>query len=679
MTTTSVKKAVVLLTCVSLIMVSCMNPQSPTPSPSPARTETASSPGCGPVTMTIDAKSANPPWVPPSDIPGGAQSATLQSAAVFAWQEFIALNWPAVQQNGQPNTRDQADPNAIFGDPKYSGAQAAGPLVWHTYRHKVETFPGMGSPHGYVNDPTKFYGYDDLPQYVYAYNQTADPADQRWITPSNGIIPPFGSLPPSTASASPTPTPSTPWINLDEQSEIGLDTMYAGIAPADPFPGQQILFLAKANRAEYAYAAANGWWTQKSDANGNTISPPITATANYIASVAPTPGSTPSPGGDATAYVDPTPGSTTQPAPANSYVSLPNNTIEVKSGWRQLTPDEAKSGRFYTTTVRYYNKNSSNAVGYIDAVWGMVALHIIQKTQTAPYFIYATFSQTDNLLDGNGGKIEDENGKLLLNATADPLNPNVTSKNATSANPATPDSVQKLSPPTSTAQPGKSIYFVNTPTTPTPPPTTQGDVVLNRREHNIPQCVIDVNAAAHAAIDAYSKQNNIQNSVWQYYKLVNVQYQPYNKPAGTTYTGAAGGPDPSTYYQANEVVETDYNLQLFSGRFQPDLTGQYSNVNVQKLITDYNDDGTPFHNTYFSNYAAGSGKAANMGGCMGCHANAQVAGGDFSFIFLNGPVASPEVATGHSSEPIGLGKFRRLLLRKPARAAAAPSAAPSAP
>ena len=31
----------------------------------------------------------------PSDIPGGAPSASLQTAAVFAWQEFIALNWPA--------------------------------------------------------------------------------------------------------------------------------------------------------------------------------------------------------------------------------------------------------------------------------------------------------------------------------------------------------------------------------------------------------------------------------------------------------------------------------------------------------------------------------------------------------------------------------------------------------
>ena len=32
----------------------------------------------------------------PSDIPNGAPGATLQQAAAFAWQEFIALNWPAL-------------------------------------------------------------------------------------------------------------------------------------------------------------------------------------------------------------------------------------------------------------------------------------------------------------------------------------------------------------------------------------------------------------------------------------------------------------------------------------------------------------------------------------------------------------------------------------------------------
>lgn len=611
------------------------------------RTELATAPGgCAPVTFTIDPASS--PWLPPTDINingGGAASATLKEAGIFAWQEFIALNWPAVPQTGATNTRDQPDPTVPF-------ASSTGPLVWHTFRHKVEIFPGMGNPHGYVNNSGTYYGYDDLPQYIYKASATPDP----WIIPPDGQIPSFASL------SGPTPTPtaspsSAPWINLDEQSEIGLDTMFAGNGPTSPFPGQQMLFLAKANRAEYTYVAANNWW------NGSA---PTGATSNYINGFATNP----------SAYAEPSPGS-------NTYVAFPNNTIEVKSAWRQLTAAEASSGRFYTTNVRFYNANSSKQVGYIDAVWGLVALHIIQKTQSAPYFIYATFSQADNLLDANGNCIEDVNGNLVTGPCASPsaatpaptapLEPNITSTPAASGTPQTPQTVQQLQPKESTltlAGVGKRLFYSNTGVTPPPPPfaTTQGLVAVNQREHNIPQCIIDVNTAAHAAIKTYGQQNNNGNPVWLYYKLVNVQYQPYDKPAGTIYTGGAGGPDPSTYYQANEVVETNFNLQVFSGQFQKALPSPNGNVNVNNLITDYTSKstsplyGTPFKNVFYSTSAANSGKAANMGGCMGCHGNAQVGGADFSFILEGGPVAAPDVATGPTQVPSEIGRKKFLAL-----------------
>ena len=85
----------------------------------------------------------------PPDFPNGASNATLQQAATFAWQEFIALNWPAVNQTGGPNQRDMPDTTKFFGDQSV-------PLVWQTYRAKVEIFPGnfnttlkiTGPPHG---------------------------------------------------------------------------------------------------------------------------------------------------------------------------------------------------------------------------------------------------------------------------------------------------------------------------------------------------------------------------------------------------------------------------------------------------------------------------------------------------------------------------------------------------
>jgi len=640
----------VVLLSLALLLGACQPRSGVAPDTKPASLPTS----CGPVTFSIDSASR----FPPNDIKNGAASASLQDAGVFAWQEFIALNWPAVPQTGQANTRDQPDPIVPF-------TNSTGPLVWHTYRHKVEIFPGMGQPHGYSGTSEiarPDYGYDDLPQYIYAANSTPNPSNgQPWIIPTNGQIPSFASLsgPTPTPTASPAPIP---WINLDEQSEIGLDTMYAGTLTSAnaPFPYQQILFLAKANRAEYTYVAANKWWDG---------SAPGVATAAYIAQAAASPQS----------YAEPSPGSST-------YVAFPNNTIEVKSAWRQLTAKEASSGRFYTTTVRFYNNNAAMQVGYIDAVWGLVALHIIQKTPTAPYFIYATFSQADNILDGNGNCIEDEQGNLRFGpcgaqTTATPppntpLDPNVTSTAATSATPETGKTIQQLQPPKSslTVQTaGQRLFYNNTapaasPTPTATPLTTQGIVAVNQREHNIPQCIIDVNTAAHTAIKTYGQQNNNSNPVWLYYKLVNVQYKPWDKPAGTTYTGAPGGPDPSTYYQANEVVETNYNLQFFSGQFQHDPN--HNGPPPLNLITDYNSDssagmfyGTPFKNVYYS--TSGSGQAANMGGCMGCHGNAQVAGYDFSFILKFAPAKAPDVGTAPASaaqSTIGMEKFRKMLI-----------------
>ena len=63
---------------------------------------------------------------------------------------------------------------------------------------------------------------------------------------------------------------------------------------------------------------------------------------------------------------------------------------------------------------------------------------------------------------------------------------------------------------------------MNTPGTTEP----QGFVYVNRRVHSIPQAVIDVNKTAHDAIKAYNQTNNLPDSPWLYYKLVNVQYQP---------------------------------------------------------------------------------------------------------------------------------------------------------
>jgi hypothetical protein len=538
------------------------------------------------------------PAEPPADIPGGAQPATFEDAAAFAWQEFIALNWPAKAQTGAAGDREALDVSKKFGqvDPTFDT-----PLVWETFRHKLEIYPGTGTPHGGAN-------YDALPQYFY------DPAS---VGTTDGQV-----------QACDTADPTTPWNNLDEQSEIGLDQIFAGAGPGAQFTGQQILFEAKANRIEYDYVFQNGWYVKNSA--------PTTATKTYIQ----------------TNKQSPPPGST-------DLVSFLNGTIELKAAWRELTPAELASGRFHVAKVRFYQLSGSAEPCYLDAEWGLVALHIIQKTPTAPYFIYATFGQADNLLTEAGTNVEDEDGNLVANHSLASLDPAIISQNAVSANPPTPSSVQTLTPATGhSTPPAKSLYYENTPRNTSEP---QGLVYVNRRIHNIPQTVISVNQAAHAAIKAYNLANNLSDSPWLYYKLVNVQWRPIDKPTpGVDYTA----PDAATYYQANIVVETDYNLQVFSGQMQPAIPTGGGTVedpsgntkNVAGLITDFNIDGTPFKNVAFNR------QESNMGGCMGCHGNAQVTfGSDFSFILLGaGFNKQPDV--GGPETPANPDKYFRLLL-----------------
>lgn len=340
----------------------------------------------------------------PADIPGGASCATLTDAAQFAWKEFIALNWPAVARIDNAQPRDTADPSQLFGNPGFTG-----PLVWHTFRGKVEIFPGQGEPPGYNANESDDYGYDARPAYNYKIP----------ITAYRGIA--YGP---------------TPWINLDENSQIGLNQIYAGIlSPNVKSDDAQILFMAKANRKEYAYVAANQLLGGVSDKRVAGI---FEATAKYI-----------SDHGD-----DPLP-------PCSGLICLPYGSVEVKAAWRRLTASERASGRFYTTRVRYYVKGdgADTKTYYVDDDFGLIGLHIIQKTSSAPYFIYATFEQADNILDAAGKPVEDMDGKYIANPIPPiPLYPNIVSKNAQ------PGTLQQFSysPKNFSSPPGARLYYQNT-------------------------------------------------------------------------------------------------------------------------------------------------------------------------------------------------------------------------
>jgi hypothetical protein len=567
------------------------------------------------------------PPAPPSELNptgGGAPMATPEQASAFAWQEFIALNWPAGPQQGQPNQRDTPSSSCRFGDPSPN----CNVLVWETFRHKVEIFPGdFNPPPGYTGSSSATsWGYDALPAYHYAQPVAACDSNQA--------------------------ADRAPWINLDETDQITLDNMYAGVVEPNSSPGnsapQLIRFLAKANRTQYVYVAGNTAATPSQPWWQNIPTDVVARTKAYLAQY----------------QASPPPNST-------MMVSLPNGTIEMKAGWRPLNPSEIASGRFHTQMVRFYGGSSAQPC-YHDAIWGLVALHIIQKTPSAPYFIYATFEQADNILTPEGSPVEDADGVIIAQpepvaATTpqvclyDPRpNPpgtlpdtSISGRVFRTADPTNCPIASQVAMPPYCDLPGNRLYYYNASNQQQP---AEGNICVNKRDNAIPDYVVSANKQAHAAISAYLQQNRISSAPWLSYKLVNVQYYPYDKipnpniPNGSPYTArppyTAANPAPSSYYQANIVVETNRSLQLFAGGLSQGGRG---------ISTEWNQDATMHKNTYYG------GHFYNMGGCMGCHGsqgqNPAGLAGDFSVILARGAVLFPEVPAPVTSK--GLTAVRR--------------------
>lgn len=552
--------------------------------------------------------------VPPADIPGGAPNANLHDAARFAWQVFVALNWAAAPQTGAPGTRDSPDLGQSFGDPAYSG-----PLVWETFRSKAEVLPGIGEPHGHEAGKRRDYGYDDPPQDVF------DPASVgSYVSLPPGHVPACGFG--RTAASAP------PWINLSEAFEAGPEKVFAGHLPVRGDDGyRRVLYTVKVNRKQYVYIAENQWYGGGDP--DSTI--PSANTADYIARY----------------YRAPPPGTA-------DYVSFPSGAMEVKAAWRRLTKAERSSGRFRIAQVRSYRwqqpkRPYAGSAGsrlhpcYVDEVMGLIGLHIKVKTPSAPYYVWSTFEQADNLRDAAGRPVEDVNGRMIGRSDGGPATePLIVSRNARPAAPESPDSIQGLSPAEAHSKPGKRLYYANPPGSPTP----QGVVAVNRRDHAIPGPVIEANACAHRALQRHAEARRIRSSPWAYYKLVSVQWRPADKPhPGTDVQGDSGTSDevlryPAVYYMANIAIETSHRLQVWSGQIQRPLPPPYAVTPVNNLITDFNPDGTPAKNVQFDGNAPdGRIPGYNMGGCMGCHGQMQRAGFDFSFILRRGRVRTPEV------------------------------------
>lgn len=633
-------------------------------------------------------RQANVPIKPLPDIPGpgGAPRATNKDAAYYAWQEFIAVNWANVPVSGKagnantPGAREVADRTLQFGQRPTAGSANYPALVWESTRHRTEIYttpPTATStpaiPHGYVPSAKVSWGYNSSPGYVYP-NQKVNP---------------------STGPAQPGINPAfTPFVNLDETSQIGLCNMYSGAPSAATEPGNFVFFMAKGNYQEYGYIGSRGWYDTRKITNVTGNNPPPNVTSNTSGYIVIN-GKLPPPN-----QLD----GTLNPG---KYLSFPTGTMEFKAAFRVATAAEQAAyvagkpipGGYHAAPIRYYTQPVNNGpFVYVDTIGVLLSLHIIHKTPSAPYFIFATFEHKNDVRGPDGQPTEDADGNLQPNAftttppaappagyvypsagTAPPgqylinaTSPNVFEQTSKYTPGASSVTTQLFIPsPTTNAGPISSAqsYYQNTRSNngATPPVligTTAASqspdlplsyLTVNRRRFSIPQDpIIAVNQDVHSLIAQYGWGG--PNNVWLNYKLVNVQWIPSGNAVqktpgllyGDTSQGARPFIAPESYYLSNSLVETNMALSAFSGQFNLNA-GDGLNITdfyfASKTYADANGTlppvtknvGNPFYNVYTQ------GGPYNMGGCMGCHGNTTVNGGsDASFILTGGPfVPSP--------------------------------------
>jgi hypothetical protein len=602
------------------------------------------------------------------DIPGvgGARTANNQEAAYYAWQEFVALNWANVPVTGtaksssDPGAREVADASLKFGQPANGSSTNYPALVWESTRHRSEVYTGTStSPHGYTPSASSSWGYNSSPGYVYP-GLTVAPASPSALVQK------------------------TPFVNLDEGSQIGTCTMYSGAPYSSDSPENFVFFMAKANYTEYAYIASRGWYN--TSPLKTTVFP---NTSGYII----TQGKLPAPG-----IVN---GSSSP----GKYVSFPDGTLEFKAAFRVANAAERQAylsgqpipGGYHVAPIRYYqqttNPKGQTVYQYVDTYGVLLSLHIIHKTPSAPYFIFATFEYQDDIIGPDGNPVEDADGNLNSNAftSTQPTpvpSPYVYPSSGTApagkylidaTTPNVVENTSKLPPKTSGITGVTPQQFIPSPTTPagtestsqssyqnanfiadgfspTLPsagatPTPQTYITVNRRRFSIPsQPIIQVNQDVHSLIKQYGFNNANNDNVWLHYKLVNVQWIPagnqLQKTPGLLYGDTSSGAKPliavESYYLSNSLVETNMILSAFSGQFNSTAGDGLSITDFYAKAQTYTDKntgmsttknvGNPFYNVYVP------GGPYNMGGCMGCHGNATVNNGtDASFIAAKAP------------------------------------------
>ena len=451
----------------------------------------------------------------PGDFPGTLPASQFD-LAIFAWQHFVALNWPSSSAPGA--TRGTPSIDATFIAPVHLNEQSRQPEkpVWMGYYNRNEMLPPNTSrqpPLDHKNTPT------------FNYNNVTSCDNGLQVTKCGND--PKGNQ---------TYCFQTDQVVLDEASQLGLDYVFA--QPSGAAQQLQILYLAKVNQASYDYVVdKNLYRKEDSDKARSTNTGDLTRYGAICQQTSPV-------DCDASYCL-----------PCGSREPYSEGTVHVKTAWRQLTQAEISAGHHFTADVIAFKDGDGDTVTCTTGkTWGLVGMHIIHKTMNFPTYFFATWEHVDNLAS------------------------NLTYRNTTLGGP----------------KAGESQQYTR---------VSHGGEILHRADVGI------VNDIVHEEIRGANP-----NLVWQYYQLVGVQGTPVNYPPESFAL-----PD---YYLANNVIESNMFFQNFVG-----TSPSYTSPDNEDKTKSYGPDGTTLGNNVVFNK-----KPYNVGGCQGCHGNAQRTGSDMSFL-----------------------------------------------
>jgi len=520
-----------------------------------------------------------------------------QQASIYedwAWKSFIAANWPAITV---PTQRGVPDTTKTF-------AMAANDTlgVWETWKEKRELFVQGGAPNPDWNAPIAYPGNAAIP---------VCPGEEAAVAA-------LGSSHRLFAQAGKS-------LSLDEAlqvpSESGPQTTLAGRAVqtqvwygARTASGENsVLYEVKFNYDYFTYVVGQGLYddTKKNQRRLNSGDVKNFPNHSNQSTKAIT-----MPGRDQVQAYSAS-NCAADPYPAGNACAT-TGAVQAKAAWRRIIENDKRF--FHWAPGIYYRNIGNDQVCRAVGAFGLIGLHIIQKTVPHGHYIYATWEHKSVSTD-------------LYSYAERPVVPK------------------------------------GAPQPPLAPPFP--DAIKVSRDHAILPSTRQTNETYHRLIRAV---NSI--SPWLNYQLVGVQFIPVSCWGRNNGPCEAGGfqvglEDPTNngqpFYLANLVIETNWGLQNFQG-VPPGPPGPYSPVTG--FTTTYNTK--PSDHFYPNTRPPGEfdrslgnvgqsrrnrGEVFNMGGCMGCHGVAQSLGTDFSFALLFGQAgAGAEAANSEQAlGPLSLG------------------------